>query len=527
MGDASGALGASGESAAVAYLAAIVESSDDAIIGKTLDGVITSWNAGAAAMYGYSAAEMIGRSLAMIVPPDRAGEVERILQRIRRGERVQHFGTRRVCKDGRLIDVSLSVSAIRDAGGTVLGAATVARDMTESNRAEADRRAMDRRLSQSERMETLGNLAGGIAHDFNNVLGAIVGYAELMAAAAAGSPQVRADAERIRAEAQRAARLTKQLLIFSQRDLATPEIVDFNAIIADVHDLLSASIGGNIELRIDLAAGLPAIEVNRSHVEQVLLNLAFNARDAMPQGGTLTIGTDVAEDSTGLVGRYPGIGSGRFVELAVTDTGTGMSPEILHRIFEPFFTTKPLGRGTGLGLATVFGIATSGAGGVSVDSEEGVGTTFRVCFPAASAPAPAMAGTRQNAVSSAKGNGEVILVVDDEPALREVCSRILRREGYVAIEAESPEQALLLVSSRDIQLLLTDSMMPVMSGPALAVRASELNPGLRVLHMSGYSAGVLSAQGIQEGEVAFLEKPFTAEALLKKVSVTLSAPPAA
>jgi two-component system cell cycle sensor histidine kinase/response regulator CckA len=524
MGDASAGPAAGGASEAVSRLAAIVESSDDAIIGKTLDGIITSWNDGASAMYGYRAGEMIGRSVSVLIPPDRAGEMEHILDRLRRGEGISHFETRHVCKDGRIVDVSMSVSPIRDADGVLAGAASVAREITQHDR---DHRAMEARFQRSERMETLGNLAGGIAHDFNNVLGAIVGYADLVAEATADRPAVRADAERIRVEAQRAARLTKQLLIFSQRDLAPPEVVDLNAVIADVHALLSASIGGNIELRFDPAAALPAIEANRSHAEQVLLNLAINARDAMPGGGTLTIGTSFAENTEGLTGRYAGLAPGRYVELAVSDTGTGISAEVMDRIFEPFFTTKPLGLGTGLGLATVYGIVTRAGGGVSVDSQEGAGATFRVCFPAIGAPAPAMSdGTVPSAEADARGNGETILVVDDEPAMLKVAARILRKGGYVALQAGTVEEALMLASAHDIKLLLTDSVMPHMSGRALAERAAELRPGLRVLHMSGYTAGVLSPRDIRNGEVAFVEKPFTAEALLRKVRAVLSAPPA-
>ncbi len=373
-------------------LAAIVESSADAVIGKALDGTITSWNGGAADMYGYSAGEMMGRNVSVLIPVDRPGELAPILERLARGERVEHFETKRCCKDGRIIDVSVSVSPIHDSSGAVIGASTVARDMTERNLAEADRHAIALERHQSQRLRTLGQLASGIAHDFNNLLAAILSYAGFVAEESADRPTVRADAEHIQAAAQRAAKLTRQLLVFSRRESAETELLDLNAVLADMRSLLSTSIlsastTGSIELRIGPVAHLAAIVGDRGQMEQVLLNLAVNARDAMPQGGILTIGTSVVELDEGYAGLHAGIVPGPYVELAVSDTGTGMSPQVAARIFEPFFTTKAEGKGTGLGLATVNGIVTEAGGGMSVESEEGAGTTFRLHFPAAGAPA--------------------------------------------------------------------------------------------------------------------------------------------
>jgi len=527
MGNMGSGLAVGGDSEVASRLAAIVESSDDAIIGKTLDGVITSWNAGASAMYGYAADEMIGRDMSVLIPPEKSDELEPVLGRLRRGGQVEHFETVRLRKDGTLIDVSVAVSPIRDAGGAVVGASTVARDMTARNHANAGRRAMEARLHQSERMETVGQMAGGIAHDFNNVLGVIVGYAGLVAEGMADRPAVLADVEQISAAALGAARLTKQLLIFSRRDPARPEALSLATIIADIQGLLSISVGGQVELRFDTAAILPTIEADRGQVEQVLLNLAVNARDAMPLGGILTIGTARAEFGAGRTGLNPDVSPGRYVELTVSDTGIGMSQEVVARIFDPFFTTKPLGRGTGLGLSTVYGIVTRAGGSVSVDSAEGIGTTFHVYFPAVSAAAPASSGRVPGAVAGIQGNGEMILVADAEPSVRQVVSRILRGNGYATCEARGSEEALALASSRDVRLLLTDSVMPDMSGSALARRAAELRPGLRVLHMSGGSAGVLDAPGPRDGAAAFIEKPFTAQALLEQVHAVLGVPPAA
>jgi two-component system cell cycle sensor histidine kinase/response regulator CckA len=500
-------------------LAAIVESSDDAIIGKTLDGIITSWNPGAARMYGYSAQEMVGHSVSRLFPPGQVSELAPILDRLRRGERIDHFETNRVRKDGTVIEVSVSISPIRDAARVVVGASTVSRDVTERNRAAAERSKLESRLRQAERRETVGLLAGGIAHDFNNLLGAVLGYAALVAAATADNPEIRADAEKIQAVARRAGRLTRQLLIFSQRSLTQPEPVDLNAIVRDVQDLLSASIGSGIELQLKLAGSVPTVLADRGQVEQVLLNLAFNARDAMSGGGILTMGTSLVDLGEGDDALDPDASPGRYVELSVSDTGTGMSAEVAGRILEPFFTTKPEGLGTGLGLSTVHNIVTRAGGSLRVDPGEGTGSGFRMYFPTAVGSA-APSGPKK-AVPAARGNGEKILVVDDEPTMREVVSRILRGNGYAAIEASSGQQALTLASSHEIQLLLTDSVMPGMSGARLAKLLVGLKPGLPVLHMSGFNAGVLSPERVRSGELAFIQKPFTAEALLAKVRTAL------
>ena len=279
------------------------------------------------------------------------------------------------------------------------------------------------------------------------------------------------------------------------------------------------SIGSGVELRLELAESVPAILADRGQVEQVLLNLAFNARDAMPEGGILTIGTSLTELGEGDDALDPGASPGRYMQLTVSDSGTGMSAEVAGRILEPFFTTKPEGLGTGLGLSTVHNIVTKAGGSVRVDPGEGTGSGFRIYFPALGVPA--IPGAPKDAGPAARGNGESILVVDDEPAVREVISRILRRNGYAALEASGGEQALALVSSQEIQLLLTDSVMPGMSGAGLAKLVVGLKPGLPVLYMSGFSAGVLSPERVSSGELAFIQKPFTAEALLTKFRATL------
>jgi PAS domain S-box-containing protein len=505
---------------AKSQLAAIVESSADAIVGATLDGVVTTWNIGAESLYGYTADEMIGRTgIAMLTPSDRIDERDFILEQVREGGRVQQLETKRIRKDGSIVDVSMTISPISDANGEVIGASNVTRDMTDRNRAETDRRALEDRLHQSERLESLGQLAGGIAHDFNNLLAAIMNYAAFVAEETADKPAVHADVEQIQIAAERAARLTKQLLIFGRRETIQPETLDLNAIVADIHNLLSRSIGEHINLIVEPASNISAILADRGQIEQVLVNLAVNARDAMPRGGTLTIETNAAELDDGYTRLHPDISPGHYVELAVSDTGTGMSQDVAGHIFEPFFTTKPAGEGTGLGLATVYGIVVAAGGSMSVYSEEGIGTTFRLYFPATDTPA----STAHAGAAAPRGQGQTILVVEDDPAVLEITSRILRHNGYVVREAATFEEAIAHAAAHDFQLLLTDSVMPEMSGRTLAERVEELKPGRAVLYMSGYSPGVIGPQRILEHGVALIQKPFNQRALLEKVHAVLTA----
>jgi two-component system cell cycle sensor histidine kinase/response regulator CckA len=354
----------------------------------------------------------------------------------------------------------------------------------------------------------------------------LTGFASLVADASADRPEVRADAEQIVAAARRASRLTRELLIFSRREPAQPELIDLNAVIAGAHALLVLSVGRRVELRFELAAGVPAVLADRGQVEQVLLNLAVNARDAMPGGGALTVATGQADLGRGDPGAPSELSPGCYVELTVGDTGCGMSAEVAHHAFEPFFTTKPLGEGSGLGLATAYVIVTQAGGTISMDSEQGVGTVIHVFLPAAAAPVPAPGGGPE-AAAPAGGSGERVLVVDDEPAMLAVTARILRGNGYQVLEAGSCREALALIPSGEFDLLLTDAVMPEMSGPELAERALRIKPGLRVLHMSGSTQGVLSPERVASGEMALIAKPFTTRALLEKVRAVLGAAQAA
>jgi signal transduction histidine kinase len=386
--------------------------------------------------------------------------------------------------------------------------------------AEREAGAMVQRIAQQERLESLGKLAGGVAHDFNNLLAVILNYSSFVAEAVEDRPAVLADIGQVRSAAQRAAGLTRQLLIFGRRSVDSGEVVDINQVVADTEGLLRTAVGEHIELRTSLEADMSRVRIDTSRIEQVLLNLSLNARDAMSGGGVLRITTSdhlfngrKADAATPHAGQY--------VCLAVSDTGTGLTDEARRHAFEPFFTTKPVGRGTGLGLATVHGIAKDAGGGAALSSEAGLGTTVRVYLPAS------VDGSIITAPAAGpmllEGAGRTILVVEDEPQLREIASRMLERHGFRALTVESPDKALaLLETDSRIALLLTDVVMPGMSGLQLAERATALYPALRILFMSGFPRD-LWERGEIDPELPLIEKPFDADVLARKLAEVLSA----
>jgi nitrogen-specific signal transduction histidine kinase/CheY-like chemotaxis protein len=378
-----------------------------------------------------------------------------------------------------------------------------------------DRKSLEEQVRQSLKLEAIGQLAGGIAHDFNNLLTVITGYAETLLAAVDPADANFADIVEIRRAAERAAVLTQQLLAFSRKQVLRPTLVDANEIVRDISGMIARLIGGNIELTVHGGHAPMTVLADRGQMEQVLLNLAVNARDAMPGGGRLEMLTRVADVSESeALHLYP-MRPGRYVLLSVRDTGVGMSPEVRARAFEPFFTTKPVGEGTGIGLSTVYGIVKQSGGFIFVDSEPGHGTRFDVYLPLATATADARARSAGDASRAAR----TILLVEDYRRVRELARKVLTRQGYRVLAAASGDEALEIVRaySGSVDVIVTDVVMPGLSGPELVARVQELRPGIPVLYISGDARGALSVQGLEDEGVAFLQKPFTPAALAQKV----------
>ncbi len=414
---------------------------------------------------------------------------------------------------GEVVWTEQRAVAITDGAGRPVAVEGILRDITERVTAEQERAGLERQLRQAERLDSLGQLAGGIAHDFNNLLAVIAGYADMLSEELAAEHPGRADLEGIKQAAGRGSGLTRQMLIFSRLEPSQPEVLDLNTVVADMQRLLSRTLGEDIEVTTDLASALPPVAMDRSKLEQVLMNALVNSRAAMPSGGRLTIVTGVADEADQV--EHPA------VYLTITDTGCGMSAEVAARAFEPFYTTKGRGQGTGLGLATAYGAVTEAGGTISLDSRVGLGTTLRVCLPATTAavsPAAPVPGAR------ATGNGEQILVVEDERAVRDIVCRILAKAGYRVHAAPDPQQALkmCLEDSLTVDALLTDIIMPGMSGTQLAAELRHHRPDLPVLFMSGYTNGPTPGGQQLPPDAPLIRKPFETDTLLSELHQLLA-----
>jgi signal transduction histidine kinase/ActR/RegA family two-component response regulator len=393
-------------------------------------------------------------------------------------------------------------------------------DVSERKRAEDALHRSEEHLRQAQKMEAIGRLAGGIAHDFNNLLTAIIGYSALLLDTLAGNAEALKQVREIKSAGDRAASLTKQLLAFSRRQVLQPRVIELNHIVADFERMLRRLVGERIRVAIDCAPDLWQVRADPGEIGRAVMNLALNARDAMPGNGTLTIETanlTLAEAEA----HELGLPAGRYAALAVRDTGVGMDVPMLEHIFEPFFTTKETGKGTGLGLATVLGIVEQSGGIIHCDSEVGIGSTFRILLPAVAEALPA--GARHpDGLAAAPGGTESILLVEDEDAVRELVRKILEARGYAVIEAPNGREGLKLCQTHPgkIDLLVTDVVMPEMGGREFAAAAVKLRPGLKVVFVSGHTQDVILKEGIQHGE-AFLQKPFDPVQLAQKVRDTL------
>jgi PAS domain S-box-containing protein len=515
--------------------AGLLDAVPDAVVCVAGDGRIALVNAQAERLFGYRKEELAGQLAEVLVAESEREAYRRDWAEYVAGPRppraeAELAGRRR---DGSSFPAELSLSAV-DAGGAVLVTAVV-REATERLaaaerqrlRSQAERDRLERQVQQSRRLESLGQLAGGVAHDFNNLLGVICSYAEFAAdevRKAAGEPwgSVLADIEQVQLAAERASGLTHQLLAFARREVVQPQVLSLNEVVTGVLALLRRTLGEHVELVTGLDPGLGRVLADPGQVEQVLVNLAVNARDAMSGGGRLAIETGNVDVDAGYAADRVNLAAGRYAALKVSDSGTGMTAEVLGRAVEPFFTTKPKGQGSGLGLATTYGIVTQAGGDLRIYSEPGLGTTVTVLLPVTSA-APA-AGPSSSAAAPG-GAGELVLVVEDGAALREVTRRMLARNGYRVIVAADGQQAIAAAegSPERIDALVTDVVMPGMQGREVAERISALQPGISVLYMSGYTKGLLGAQGVLEPGVHLIAKPFTEASLLNSVHGVLAA----
>jgi two-component system, cell cycle sensor histidine kinase and response regulator CckA len=616
-------------------LAAIVEWSDDAIVGASFDGIVTDWNAGAERMTGFSRGEIIGKRFSMFTPPELADEPLKVQSRLLEGESVVRYESVRKRKDGKLIYVAITASPLKDQSGRIVGSSAILRNITERklmedahrrseasfrsfvenapygilkttpegkivqanpalvhmlgyaseqevlglnmgkdvyrNAAERDeatmwsrrqdsvqgvevdwkdkngkpfpircaahvvrdrngkveflegivedvseRRAMELQLRQGQKMEAVGRLAGGIAHDFNNLLGVISGYAELMSEQVGPASDARNSVEQIRKAADRASSLTGQLLAFSRQQVLEAKILDINAIVEDLAKMLPRLLGEDIELQVSLDPQLGAVKADQGQIEQVIMNLAVNARDAMPAGGNLAIRTRRVRFDSEMAAKHPPMTPGDYALLSVSDTGTGMDKQTQTHIFEPFFTTKERGRGTGLGLATVYGFVKQIGGFVWVDSEPGIGSSFAIYLPVTCEKANQNAPAAPPATSARRGSGTVLLV-EDEESLRTLTRSILELGGYEVLEACNGMEAVEIAKNHTgtIHLLLTDMVMPGMNGQAVAEKVGQLHPGIRVAYMSGYTG--FSTRGASNLDAVVIAKPFTRNILLQKL----------
>jgi len=494
------------------HLAAVIQSSPLAIYTLDPASTVLTWNRAAEALYGWRAEEVIGRAL-----PTVSQDLEdhaRLRDRVLRGEALRGVEVTRRKKDGTLVNISLSVAPLHDAAGRVTGMLSLAADVTEMRQLEGQYR-------QAQKMEAVGRLAGGIAHDFNNLLTAILGTTALVLEDLGLDARARLDIQEIEKAAKRAAGLTRQLLIFSRQQVLEPRALDLNALVGNLEKMLHRLIGEDIELVTKPAASLGAVRADPGQLEQAIVNLVVNARDAMPQGGRLTIETaEVELDRSYVTGHVP-TRPGRYVLLAISDTGVGMDAATKARLFEPFFTTKEPGRGTGLGLATVYGIVKQSDGYIWAYSELGHGTTFKMYLPRVAELATAPESTR-GTPTPARGS-ETVLVVEDQEEVRNLTQRVLEARGYAVLAAANGAEALEIVDRHPtpIHLMITDVVMPGMNGREVAQLACAKRKDLKVLFVSGYTGEAVFQHRLLEPGVAFLQKPFTPDALARKTREVL------
>jgi two-component system cell cycle sensor histidine kinase/response regulator CckA len=477
-------------------------------------GRFVRWNRATEVATGYSASELANMMVLDLIPAETKGYIGEQLNAVFKDGKATSEGEI-MSKDGTRTDFVLS--GVRLQVGEETYCIGLGMDITERKKLEAQ-------LQQSQKMEAFGQLAGGVAHDFNNLLTVILGFSEILLSQFPKSDPKRNFLEQIHHAGERAASLTRQLLAFSRQQVLEPKVLNLNAIVNDTEKMLRRLIGEDVELVAVLSPTLSPVKVDPGQIDQVIMNLAVNARDAMPQGGTLTIETQNVELDEAYAKTHSEVQPGRFVLLAMTDTGSGMTPEVKARIFEPFYTTKDVGKGTGLGLAVVQGIVKQSRGSIEVYSEVGSGTTFKIYIPAVQERPTSLSSS---GLTKPILGTETILLVEDEDAVRELTALALQGSGYTVLKESRGKDALRLMEGRTerIDLLVTDVVMPEMSGSKLAEALQSRYPGLKVLFLSGYMDDAVFRHGILQDKVAFLQKPFTVTSLAKKVREVLDKTP--
>jgi PAS domain S-box-containing protein len=537
------------------HLAALVESSDDAIIAKDLHGIVKSWNPAAERLFGYAAAEIVGKPITTIIPSDRSDEETRILERIRRGERIEHFDTVRQRKDGTPVEISLTISPIKDAHGKIIGASKIAREITKRKQAETalreardelaranqelenrvkertaeleranaallkdleEQRRLEAQLRQAQKMESIGTLAGGIAHDFNNVLNIIKGYSSSVASLASGNEEIAEQLEVIDDAIDRGSGVVRQLLTLARKTESRLISSSANELISGLANLLKQTLPKHIDVSLELRAKLPMVMADPNQITQALLNLCVNARDAMPQGGRLTLRTSVVDGATI---NDAGAQAREYVSIEVIDTGTGMSDRVRARLFEPFFTTKGIGEGTGLGLAIVYGIIKNHDGLIEVHSEPQRGTKFRLYLPTAREQQNSEITDLQAQIFPENGrNGhKTVLLVEDEEMMVLLLRKTFAKHGYNVLVALDGEEALNLFQEHQqkIDVVLLDIGLPKKAGWEVILTMKEQNPQVSIVVSSGYIDPESKAKMYKAGIRNFVDKPYTPDAVVE------------
>ncbi|MGE5567747.1 MAG: PAS domain S-box protein [Rhodospirillales bacterium] len=494
-------------------LNAVINTGPLAIIALDMEARVIKWNLTAEQIFGWREEEVLGQALPA-VPAEDLGFFHGCLERVHRGETLTALDRRGKRKDGTPVDIAIWHGPRRNAAGEVVGTVCVIADVTE-------RKRLEEQFLHAQRMEAVGRLAGGVAHDFNNLLTVITGYSQMVVDSMNAADPLRGFVEEVLRASESAAALTSQLLAFSRRQVVQPQVLDLNTLVAGMEKMVHRLIGEDVEFVTLLSPHVPKVKADPGQLQQVIMNLVVNARDAMPDGGRLTIKTSTADAPQS--DTPPDLASGRYAVLSVVDTGKGMDEETRRRIFEPFFTTKPRHKGTGLGLSTAYGIVKQSGGELWATTELGKGSQFRIYLPAIEEDVEAAAP--QVAVPSTWRGTETVLLVEDEAGLRKLIREVLRAKGFFVLQAGDGNEALRICEQHlgAIHLFLTDIVMPCMSGRELAQRATALRPGMKVLYMSGYTEIIAGQPEVIERDTPFLRKPFTPDELLCKVRAVLDA----